>query len=350
MEIIRFNNDYSQGAHPEVLKALNAENGSRFDAYGLDRLCLEAADLIRKAVCGKDAAVHFAVGGTQANILVLSAVLRPFESVLSADTGHIHRHETGALEHLGHKIELLPHKDGKISAKQVQTAAQAFRDSGIPEHITEPKAVYISFPTEYGTLYSRKELEDLSAVCRSYGLYLFADGARMAYGLASEQNDLTLADFARLTDAFTIGGTKCGALFGEAVVLIHPAFKDRFRSILKQNGAMLAKGWLAGLQFRALFTDGLYERIGKHACTLAAKIRNAFLEAGIELCPDSPTNQLFVRLRPAEAQLLAKQFQFEHEDVLPDGDAVVRFCTSWYTEESDADALISALRALPPRR
>ena len=191
MEIIRFNNDYSQGAHPEVLKALNAENGSRFDAYGLDRLCLEAADLIRTAVSDKDAAVHFAVGGTQANILVLSAVLRPFESVLSADTGHIHRHETGSLEHLGHKIELLPHKDGKITAKQVQAAAQAFRDSGIPEHITEPKAVYISFPTEYGTLYSRKELEDLSAVCRSYGLYLFADGARMAYGLASEQNDLT---------------------------------------------------------------------------------------------------------------------------------------------------------------
>ncbi|MBO4366715.1 MAG: aminotransferase class I/II-fold pyridoxal phosphate-dependent enzyme [Clostridia bacterium] len=347
--MIRFNNDYSQGAHPEVLAALNAENGNRFDAYGTDRLCSEAADLIREAVCAPDAAVHFAVGGTQANVIILSSVLRTFESVLSPDTGHIHRHETGALEHLGHKIELLPHTDGKITAKQVETAAKAFRDSTIPEHITEPKAVYISFPTEYGTLYAKKELEELSAVCREYGLYLFVDGARMAYGLASETNDLTLADFARLADAFTIGGTKCGALFGEAVVLIHPAFKDRFRSMLKQNGAMIAKGWLSGLQFKALFRNGLYERIGKHACALASRIRKAFLDAGIELMPDSPTNQLFVRLHANEAELLAKRFQFEDEAVLPDGDVVVRFCTSWYTEESDAEALLSALRDLPPR-
>lgn len=349
MSIIRFNNDYSRGAHPEVLEALVRENANRFDAYGLDIPCAEAASLIRSAADCPDADVHFAVGGTQANVIVLSSVLRTFESVLSADTGHIHRHETGALEHLGHKIELLPNTDGKITASQVLEAARSFKESPIQEHVTEPKAVYISFPTEYGTLYSRRELEELSSVCRSYGLYLFADGARMAYGLASSGNDLTLADFARLTDAFTVGGTKCGALFGEAVVLLHPAFKDRFRSVIKQNGAMLAKGWLTGLQFKALFTNGLYERVGKHACEAADRIRQAFADAGVEMRPYSPTNQLFVRLTPEQASFLAERFLFEDEASLPDGDVVVRFCTSWYTESSDVQALIAALRELPGR-
>ncbi|MBP5230524.1 MAG: aminotransferase class I/II-fold pyridoxal phosphate-dependent enzyme [Clostridia bacterium] len=345
--MIRFNNDYRRGAVPEILNALRETNDRSFGSYGLDRPSEEAAGLIRTACASPEADVHFAVGGTQANVLVISAALRSFQRVLAADTSHIHCHETGAAEHGGHKIQVLPHRDGKLSAEQIRDAADAYRRSTIPEHITQPKLVYLSFPTEYGTLYSREELTEIRNVCLEYGLFLFVDGARMAYGLGSPENDLDLPAFASLTDAFTIGGTKCGALFGEAVVLTHPFLKEDFRSVIKQNGAMLAKGWLTGLQFAVLFRDGLYRKLGEHACRLASELRSAFLEKGIPLCPDSPTNQLFVRLRNDQAEILSKHFLFEPESNSPDGTVVVRFCTAWYTDPEDVSMLCREIRALP---
>lgn len=347
--MIRFNNDYSSGAIPEILEALKETNETRYESYGLDELCEEAADLIRSACgcSGKDADVHFAVGGTQANFLVISSALRSFQSVIAADTSHIHCHETGAVENTGHKIEVIFGKDGKLSSEQVRAKADAYRRSSIPEHITQPKLVYLSFPTETGTLYSKSELTSIREVCLEYGLYLFVDGARMAYGLGSEKNDLTLADFARLTDAFTVGGTKCGALFGEAVVLTHPALCEDFRSVIKQHGAMLAKGWLSGLQFSVLFRNGKYLELGKYAYGLASSLRNAFLEKGIPLCPDSPTNQLFVRLTRKQKEIIGKDFIFEPEDESEDGTTVVRFCTSWYTKPEDVSVLRQAILELP---
>ena len=345
--MIRFNNDYSKGAHPAVLDALLHTNTQMFEAYGLDDPSREAADLLRAEAGCPDADVHFPVGGTQANLLVISAALRTYQSVLAADTSHIHCHETGAAEATGHKIELLPATDGKIRASQIRDAAEAYRTSPIPEHITQPGMVYLSFPTEYGTLYSKSELSEISEVCRAYALYLFVDGARMAYGLGCPANDLTLQDFAVLTDAFTVGGTKCGALFGEAIVLTHPLLKKDFRAVIKQHGAMLAKGWLSGLQFSALLRDGLYVRLGARACRMADDVREALKEKGLEFCPFNPTNQIFVLLSGAQRAALEKQFVLEPEGTVEDGRHLVRICTAWYTEEDDLRALKEAIRALP---
>ncbi len=342
--MIRYNNDYNRGAHPAVLDALAAVNAESYGGYGLDEWCQKGAEAIKACLNAPGAQVHFLVGGTQVNFTVIAAALRPFESVIAADTGHIHVHETGAVENTGHKIQALPHTDGKITAEQIRKEADLFCQSGIQEHITQPKMVYLSYPTELGTLYTKEELEAISGVCREYGLYLFVDGARMGYGLAA--GDLTLADFARLCDAFYIGGTKCGLLFGEALVLTNPALQPHFRSYIKQNGGMLAKGWLLGLQFYTLFKDGLYFDITRRAVDYARLIKAAFLAKEIPLYIDSPTNQQFVVLTGEQQAQLSQQFTFEFQEALADGRAVVRFCTAWSTTPEDVQALLSAIEGL----
>lgn len=233
----RWNNDYNHGAHPAVLEAFIKTNQESYGGYGLDEWCERAAEKIKTHLGSTDADIHFMVGGTQVNYTVIAAALRPYQGVISADSGHIHVHETGAVEHTGHKIHVVKGENGKLSAASVEAEAENYRTSGVKEHITQPKMVYISFPTEYGTLYSKKELEEISAVCRKYGLYLMIDGARMGYGLGAKVNDLKLSDLAALADVFYIGGTKCGAMMGEAVVITNNELKDNFRSYMERRNA-----------------------------------------------------------------------------------------------------------------
>lgn len=342
----RWNNDYNRGAHPCVLAALEETNGTAYGGYGLDEWCSAASEEIKKHLGGAKADVHFLLGGTQANYTVIAAALRPYQSVICADSGHINSHETGAVENTGHKIQALKAVDGKISAAQIAEEAQLFRDSGTKEHITQPKLVYLSFPTEWGTVYSKNELQAIRAVCDEYGLYLFIDGARMSYGLAADGCDVTLADIAAVADAFYIGGTKCGALFGEAVVLINDDLKPCFRSYIKQNGGMLAKGWLLGLQFHALFRDGVYFDSAKKAVAFAMRIKKAFADRGIPFYIDSPTNQQFVILTDEQMAKLKEKHIFEYQTKLGGGCHCVRFCTSWGTCSEDVDELIEDILTL----
>ena len=342
--MIRFNNDYSRGAHPAILQALTATNKESYNGYGIDPWCDQAAAEIKGYLNCPDAAVHFLVGGTQVNYTAIAACLRPYQSVICAETGHIHAHETGAVEHGGHKILTLPPTDGKITAAQVARLGEDYRTSPIQEHITQPKVVYISFPTEYGTVYTLQELKELSAVCKKYGMYLLVDGARMGYGLAA--SDVTLRDLAALADMFTIGGTKCGALMGEALVITAPALQPDFRSFIKQNGAMLAKGWLLGLQFSVLFRDGLYFDITRRAVEQAMTLKAAFQAKGLPLYIDSPTNQQFVVLTHPQLEALEKKYVFEPDHVVDDGHICVRFCTSWATLPEEIDALTADIAAL----
>ena len=344
--MIRFNNDYNRGAHPAILEALARTNTDSYGGYGQDAWCERAAVAIRAELGGVDADIHFLVGGTQVNYTVIAAALRPYESVISADTAHIQVHETGAIENSGHKIETVPNVNGKLTAAQVRTLAEAYRTSTIPEHITEPKLVFLSFPSEYGTIYSLTELRELRAVCDEYGLYLYVDGARMAYGLGAADSDVTLADLAALTDAFTIGGTKCGALFGEALVLKNPALRRHFRSYMKQNGALLAKGWLLGLQFATLFDNGRYFELGRRADALAMRFKAACEAKGLPLYLPNNTNQQFVILTASQRDALAGDFIFEGEGTLLDGREIVRFCTSWASTDDELDALCRAITAL----
>ena len=346
MIMIRWNNDYNHGAHPAVLQALSDTNNNSYGGYGLDEYCEAAALEIKKYLGGADADIHFMVGGTQVNFTVIAAALRPFESVISADGGHINSHETGAVENTGHKIHALKSVNGKITAEQIKAEAQIFCDSETKEHITQPKLVYISFPTEFGTIYSKAELEAIRQVCDQYKLYLMVDGARMGYGLASPENDVTLADLARLADVFYIGGTKCGTLFGETVVIVNDDLKPNFRSYIKQNGGMLAKGWLLGLQFHTLFKDGLYFDITGQAMDGAMKIKKAFAEKGIPFYIDSPTNQQFPILTEGQKNKLAEKHIFEYQMKLEDGRHCVRFCTAWSTRPEDVDVLLADIAAL----
>ena len=347
--MLRFNNDYNHGAHPAILEALAATNSEAYAGYGLDPWCEAAAAEIVKYLDESErsqANVHFLVGGTQANFTIISAALRPWQSVISADSGHIHVHETGAVEHIGHKIEALPAENGKITAAQVEAVAHGFRVSTVPEHITQPKMVYLSFPTEMGSLYTLQELQDIRTVCDEYGLYLFIDGARMGYGLGSPECDVTLADIARLAHAFYIGGTKCGALFGEAMVIMDAEINDCFRSSIKQNGGMLAKGWLLGLQFHALFKDGLYFDITRRAVAQAMRICDAFAAAGIPFVSVSPTNQQFVALTEQQIAKLGERYIFEYEGDLGNGLHSIRFCTSWNTTDEEVDQLVADIARL----
>ena len=344
--MIYFHNDYSEGCHEQVLEALTRTNLEQTSGYGEDHYCAEAADLIRKACNASEMAVHFLMGGTQANLTVIDAALRPHQAAVSADLGHINSHETGAVEATGHKVMALPSTDGKITARQVADLVEAHYASDSFEHTTQPKLVYISSPSELGTLYSLAELEVLSAVCRSKGLYLFLDGARLGYGLASRDNDVTLADLARLCDVFYIGGTKVGALFGEAVCITNPTLKEDFRYLIKQHGGMLAKGRLLGVQFKALFEDGLYFRLGQHAVAMADKIRATLDEIGVTCFVPGTTNQIFPVLSDELLAELGKEFTFVEQERVSPTHRAVRLCTSWATTKENTDALCACLRRL----
>lgn len=343
--MIRFNNDYNHGAFESVLKELAATNGTSYAGYGEDEWCAKAESVIKKLVSNEDALIKFVPGATQANLVVISAALSPVQSVIAADTGHINCHEAASIENTGHKILELPNTDGKIDARQIAACAAAYYDGGTPEYLTEPKMVYLSFPTEKGTLYSKRELREISEVCKRYGMYLFVDGARMGYGLGSERNDLTLRDFAELCDVFYIGGTKCGALFGEALVITEPSLKYRFKAHMKQNGAVLAKGWLMGLQFAVMLQNGEYFERTKRADELAMQIKTAFERKGIPFWVDSFTNQQFVILSDSQKEALAQGYYFEEEGTVPQG-TVVRFCTSWSTTQAEVDALVADIAKL----
>ena len=344
--MIYFNNDYSEGCHPKVLARLIETNLTQTLGYGEDEYCAAAAAKIRDKCGRQDIAVHFLVGGTQANLTVIDAALRPHQGALGADTAHINVHETGAVEATGHKVLGLPHQDGKITAAQVAEAVHAHRTNGATEHTVQPKLVYISNPTELGTLYTLSELEALSEVCRELGLYLFVDGARLGYGLEAKGNDVTLPDLARLCDVFYIGGTKVGALFGEAVVIMNPAINEDFRYLIKQHGGMLAKGRLLGVQFDALMEDDLYFKIAAQADRLADKLRDHMKQLSIPFLVESTTNQLFPILPDEILNKLSEKYVFSEQERVDKTHRAVRFCTSWATKEENIDALCADLTAL----
>lgn len=343
--MIYFNSDYLEGAHQSIMDLMQKTNLEQSGGYGEDAYCDKARELIKKACKAEDAYVQFLVGGTQTNMTVISACLRPHQGVLSANTGHINVHETGSIESYGHKVLALPSDNGKLSAKQVRDAVLLHREDPSFEHMVQPAMVYISHPTEVGTSYTKAELTALSETCKELGLYLFMDGARLAYGLAASDSDLDLPTIAKLCDVFYIGGTKCGALMGEAVVITNPDIKKDFRYIIKQKGGMLAKGRLLGLQFIGLFENGLYEEVGKHAIRLADKLRAGIKEMHIPLYQENTTNQIFVILEDAVVEKLSKDFSFSYIERTDATHSVMRICTSWATTEEQVDALLYALRA-----
>lgn len=338
--MIYFNCDYNEGAHPNVLERLCKTNMEQTAGYSEDAYCEQARNVIRTLCGNENLAVHFLVGGTQANLTVIAAALRAHQGVLAAESGHINVHETGAIEACGHKVLALPSKDGKITAEQVEDTYSRHVSDEAFEHIVQPKMVYISNPTELGTIYTREELESLSSVCKKNGLYLFMDGARLGYGLTAEGNNLDLKALASLCDVFYIGGTKVGALFGEAVVITNTQLKEDFRYIIKQKGGMLAKGRLLGLQFLALLDDGLYFEISKRANMLAERIRNACIEAGYEFWVENRTNQIFVIMPDDKLAELGAKYTFSYQQRIDESYSAVRFCTSWATKEEDVAALV----------
>lgn len=344
--MIRFACDYDEGACPEILAALAATNFEQNPGYGEDPHSEHARALIQKAIGREDAYVQFLVGGTQTNQTVIAAALRPFQGVIAASTGHINVHETGAIEATGHKVLALPDLEGKVRAAAVDAYVKGHWADPAHEHIVQPRMVYISHPTEGGLLYSLSELEALRKVCDENGLYLYLDGARLGYGLVSSEADVTLRDIARLTDAFYIGGTKVGALFGEAAVLLHPDLKKDFRYMIKRQGGMLAKGRLLGIQFEQLFTDGLYTRIAQNAVDLAMVVRDALRAKGVPFLYDSPTNQQFPILPDEVIKKLSDRYAFEGWGRVDDTHTATRICLSWATPKENVDALLDDLLPL----
>ena len=341
--LIYFNCDYTEGCHPNILKRLCETNMMQTVGYGEDEICDLARAKIRKACGREDVDVHFLVGGTQTNATVIAAILRPHQGALSADTGHINVHETGAIENSGHKVLTVPNTDGKIAAAQVEELCRAHYADASFEHTVQPGMVYISNPTEFGTVYTRGELEALHAVCKARHLPLFIDGARLGAALYSPVCDYTLADMAHMCDVFTIGGTKMGLLFGEAAVFSAPELAKDFRYFIKQNGGMLAKGRLLGVQFYAAFKDGLYDRIGAEEVRLALRLRDGFRARGWTFLVESPSNQQFPILPDALIERLKPEFSCSHTQSFPNGMSAVRFCTSWATTDADIDALLDAV-------
>lgn len=341
--MIKFNCDYHEGAHPRIMEALMRTNMEQTIGYGEDEYCAEARKAIQ-SVCGcEQAAVHFLVGGTQANLTVISSILRPHQAILCVKEGHINAHETGAIEATGHKVMVIPGKDGKLSGAAVREAYHLHWNDGSHEHITQPKMVYISNPTELGTLYTKAELTDIRKACDECGLYLFLDGARLGYGLMAEGNDLTLKDIAEVCDVFYIGGTKVGAMFGEAVVITNPALQEDFRYIMKQKGGMLAKGRLLGIQFLELFKDGLYFEISAHAIRMAQLLKAGLTARGYKFYADSVTNQQFVIVPDEKLKELDEKFSYEYQMRYDETSSVVRFCTSWATKEENVMKLLEAM-------
>ena len=338
-----FENDYSEGAHPEILEHLIETNMEQLSGYGTDIYCQKAKEKIRNACGIPDAEVFLLTGGTQTNQIIIDTVLAPYEGVIAARTGHVSTHEAGAIEFTGHKVLELPEKEGKIQATDLKDLLETFYGDGNHEHMVFPGMVYISHPTEYGTLYSKQELKDLSAVCREYKIPLYMDGARLIYGLVSEGTDLTLQDIAQLCDCFYIGGTKAGLLCGEAVGFTGKNMPAHFLTRVKQHGALLAKGRLLGVQFDALFTDELYLKIGENAITTAAVLKNGLKEKNYEFYIDSPTNQIFVVLNNVQIKKLSEQVVFSFWEKKDDSHTVIRFATSWATRMEDVHKLLTLL-------
>ena len=340
--MLAFNNDYSHGAHPAVLQALVDTNMEPQPGYGTDAHTERAKQLIREACQAPDADVFFLVGGTQANATVIDMLLAPYEGVVAAETGHVACHEAGAIEFGGHKVLTIPGYEGKMHAEDLESYIQVFYENESYEHTVFPGAVYVSLSTEYGTLYSKAELAAIHAVCQKREIPLFVDGARLAYALAADECDITLPELAQLCDVFYIGGTKCGALCGEAVVFPHGA-PAHFMTMVKQQGALLAKGRLLGIQFDVLFTDGLYFSISKNAIATANRLKKGFAEKGYRFFMDSPTNQIFLVLENTQLAALEGKAKFGFWEKFDDTHTVVRIATSWATRMDEVEALIDLM-------
>ena len=341
--MLAFENDYSEGAHEKVLQRLLETNLEQLPGYGADHYCESAKEKIKEACGCPDADVQFIVGGTQTNQIVISSMLKPCEGVIAAETGHVSTHEAGAIECTGHKVLTLPHEAGKIGADVLDDWLHSFYEDENHEHMVFPGMVYISHPTEYGTLYTKGELAELSAVCSQYGIPLYLDGARLGYGLAAEETDVTLKDVAEYCDVFYIGGTKVGALCGEAVVFTKENMPLHFMTMVKQRGALLAKGRLLGIQFDALFTDDLYSEISRNAIVTADRLKQVLKEKGYEFYIDSPTNQIFVTLENEKMEQLKQNVVFSFWEKKDEDHTVVRFATSWATRMEDVEKLAALL-------
>ncbi|WP_028975250.1 threonine aldolase family protein [Spirochaeta cellobiosiphila] len=335
-----FKNDYSEGAHPSILQALVDTNYVQAPGYGEDPYCEEAAQLLKKEAQTQEGDVHFIAGGTLTNLLVISSFLRPHEAVISADSGHIYTHETGAIEATGHKILTRAPRDGKIYPDQIED----IMEEHYFEHMVKPKLVYISQPTEMGTLYSRSELLDIHHYCQAKGLYLFVDGARLGSALASSHNDVTLKDLAEYSDAFYFGGTKNGALLGEALFLSHPGVREEFRYLIKQRGAMLAKGRIIGLQFLTLFQNNLYLELAEHANKMASKLQEQINQLGYSMQFTSYTNQIFPIFPLPVIEKMEKEFEFFRWEKIDDQNWSIRLVCSWATPKEEIDRFIECLK------
>lgn len=337
--MLSFESDYTTGAHERILRRMQEINMEQQKGYGTDKICECAKGKIQKACECEDAQIHFLVGGTQTNLIVISTMLRQYEGVVAARTGHIDVHEAGAIEYTGHKVLELPGHNGKIDSGELLEFLQTFWGDGNHEHMVFPGMVYISHPTEYGTLYSLQELQSISKVCKEYEIPLYLDGARLGYGLMSKETDVTLPDIARYCDAFYIGGTKVGALFGEAVVFTKKNMPVNFTTMVKQHGGLLAKGWLLGLQFDTLFTDNLYYEISKNAIDMAQLLKEGFREKGYRLFIDSPTNQQFIIMENSAMERLKDKVSLSFWEKYDAQHTVVRFATSWATKKEDVEEL-----------
>lgn len=338
-----FLNDYSEGAHEKIIAALANTNRIQTVGYGTDEYCAHARELIASEIKHPESSIHFLVGGTQTNLTVITALLRPHQGVISAESGHVNVHESGAIEATGHKVLTVPSSDGKLTAKAVKALIQNHYDDATAEHMVQPGMVYISHPTELGTIYSKQELADISAVCRQYHIPLFLDGARLGCALASAKSDITLPDFAELTDVFYIGGTKMGALFGEALVINKPELNTDFRYILKQRGGMLAKGRLLGIQFETLFSDGLYLTLARHANAMAARLADGISSLGYSFAATACTNQIFPILPKKVLAQLEEDFVFSFQANADDSHDVIRLCTSWATDPEMVEEFLRKL-------
>ena len=341
--MIYFESDYTEGAHPKILERLNETNMIQASGYGHDEFCENAKNKIRKTINCPNAQIQFITGGTQTNQIVIDTMLKPFEGVVSAQTGHVNSHEAGAIEYTGHKVIPIPQHEGKIDGTELNDYLETFFSDGNNEHMVFPGMVYISHPTEYGTLYTKNQLTKISSVCRKNNIPLFMDGARLGYGIMAKSTDLSLEDIAELCDVFYIGGTKCGALCGEAVVFTKNNMPLHFENLVKKHGALLAKGRLLGVQFDALFTDNLYLEISKNAIDTAETLKKALIEKGYRFLLDSPTNQQFVILENKFMEELKKSVKFNFWEKYDKDHTVVRFATSWSTKMENIEKLINLL-------
>ena len=340
--MLHFESDYIQTAHPEILEYFASIGDKKLTGYGTDEICESAKEKIREACGCPEAEIFFLTGGTQSNMVVIRSLLNLYEGVIAAETGHIATHEAGAIESSGHKVLSLPNHNGKVNPKEVRALLETFYADETHEHMVKPGMLYISHPTEYGTLYSKNELKELHEICSEYKIPLYMDGARLAYALASKDSDVSLKDIAEYCDAFYIGGTKCGAMMGEAVVF-PKHLVDGFFTIIKQSGALLAKGWIAGAQFDALFTNDLYLRCGKNAIDLAEKLKTALKEKGYSFYLESPTNQQFIILEDEQRKKLEEKVIMSFWEKPDEAHTVVRLATSWSTTEEELQELLEIM-------